>query len=350
MANVLHRITKEYRISVNTPDFPSSDWIVNPDLSAVAGQPSKYWQIVGDNVSLLTPAARNVIDDNEFIAEMESFEGPPDQTFGDGSDGDVVIAVNTTLTQDLYPNTLTINNGAIFQTNGYRVIARRWIKVLGLWRANGDDAVGAAPGNGAVTGTIGEGGAGAAGGANAGANASSLNNNNTPGLGGGGGDGGSSGVRAGGTGGAVRSRSDLRVTPRRLDTILAGFDTDQSLGANPLVRFRGGAGGGAGAGDTVNLGGGGGEGGAIIVVAAPYAFIGPTGAVEARGGAGGAAAGGNAAGGGGGGGGVIFNVRARARSRGTISVAGGAAGLGSGSGQAGQPGSDGRIVTLQIAI
>lgn len=45
MANVLNKVSKEYRESVNTPDFPESDWVINPDLSAVMGTPSCYWWI-----------------------------------------------------------------------------------------------------------------------------------------------------------------------------------------------------------------------------------------------------------------------------------------------------------------
>lgn len=54
MASVLHRTTKEYRGSANTPDFPAQDWVINPDMSAVAGQPVKYWAISGDTVTLMS--------------------------------------------------------------------------------------------------------------------------------------------------------------------------------------------------------------------------------------------------------------------------------------------------------
>jgi len=62
MANVLNRITKELLNSVNTPDFPTGDWIVNPDLSAVAGQPVKYWKIVGDSIQFMNSGERDVVD------------------------------------------------------------------------------------------------------------------------------------------------------------------------------------------------------------------------------------------------------------------------------------------------
>lgn len=69
MADVLHRTAgatfpyrKDYRQSVNEPDFPQADWIWDPDLSAVAGFDSIYWDIGGDTVSLANPATRNARD------------------------------------------------------------------------------------------------------------------------------------------------------------------------------------------------------------------------------------------------------------------------------------------------
>lgn len=63
MAAVLNRATKEFRGSVHTPNFSTVEWIINPDLSAVQGQPTKYWIITGDVVTLASPAEQTVIDD-----------------------------------------------------------------------------------------------------------------------------------------------------------------------------------------------------------------------------------------------------------------------------------------------
>ena len=68
MANVLHRTTKQYLTSVNTPDFPVLDWILNPDLSAVTGFASKYWSISGDTVTLMGQAERDAVDAAEAAA------------------------------------------------------------------------------------------------------------------------------------------------------------------------------------------------------------------------------------------------------------------------------------------
>ena len=69
MANVLNRTTgltapytKDIRFSVNTPEFDVADWIINPDLTAVDGQPSIYWLISGDTVSLADAGQRSAID------------------------------------------------------------------------------------------------------------------------------------------------------------------------------------------------------------------------------------------------------------------------------------------------
>ena len=62
MASALNRTTKQYLTSVNTPDYPVADWIVDPDLSAVVGFPSIYWVITGDVVTLMTQVERDAVD------------------------------------------------------------------------------------------------------------------------------------------------------------------------------------------------------------------------------------------------------------------------------------------------
>lgn len=62
MASVLHRTTKQYIPSANTPDHPVGQWIINPDLSAVVGFGSQYWTITGDAVTLMTAPQRAAVD------------------------------------------------------------------------------------------------------------------------------------------------------------------------------------------------------------------------------------------------------------------------------------------------
>lgn len=62
MADVLHRQTLELRRSVNTPDFPSEDWAINPDLSAVANVAQRYWKLTGDVVSEMSTEEKAAVD------------------------------------------------------------------------------------------------------------------------------------------------------------------------------------------------------------------------------------------------------------------------------------------------
>ena len=66
MANVIHRGTLQYRRSVNTPDFPPTEWIVNPDLSQVEKVPRKYWRIDGERVVEMSENQKAAVDGAEL--------------------------------------------------------------------------------------------------------------------------------------------------------------------------------------------------------------------------------------------------------------------------------------------
>lgn len=72
MANVVNRTTKRYKRSVNTPDYPIQDWIINPDMSLVAGYQSKYWIITGDVITLMDETARSQADADEAFQAITS--------------------------------------------------------------------------------------------------------------------------------------------------------------------------------------------------------------------------------------------------------------------------------------
>lgn len=69
MATVLNRVTKKLIKSVNTLNYPASDWIINPDLTSVSAYPSKYWVITGDVVTLMDAATRSSLDASLLSAE-----------------------------------------------------------------------------------------------------------------------------------------------------------------------------------------------------------------------------------------------------------------------------------------
>jgi hypothetical protein len=62
MATVFNRTTNQLIQSVNTPDYPVLDWIINPDLSALSNVPQKYWKVVGDAVIEMSAAEKTAVD------------------------------------------------------------------------------------------------------------------------------------------------------------------------------------------------------------------------------------------------------------------------------------------------
>lgn len=76
MASALHRTSKRFirsgaHISVKPVSDAPEDWIINADMSAVTGQPKKYWKIIGDIVSFMNGGERSAADlaiDNANIA------------------------------------------------------------------------------------------------------------------------------------------------------------------------------------------------------------------------------------------------------------------------------------------
>jgi hypothetical protein len=48
MADVIHRTTLEFLRSRNEPEYPEPVWKHNPDMTAVAGVPPKYWKAPAD--------------------------------------------------------------------------------------------------------------------------------------------------------------------------------------------------------------------------------------------------------------------------------------------------------------
>lgn len=84
--------------------------------------------------------------------------------YGDGSDGNVVISADTSLTTDMYYNNLTINTGKVLNPNGFRIFVKGTLTFLGTGKisvaggdaGNGVDATpGAASNNGGAGGTKG---------------------------------------------------------------------------------------------------------------------------------------------------------------------------------------------------
>lgn len=70
--NVLNRFTKKFIPSVNEPDYPTNEWIHQPDLSSVSGLDPKYWKIVGDTVAPMSTSERADVDATEHATMVEA--------------------------------------------------------------------------------------------------------------------------------------------------------------------------------------------------------------------------------------------------------------------------------------
>ena len=69
MADVINRTTLEQFFSVDTPLFPTTEFIINPDLTLLFDASTntfivlkKYWKIEGDLVLEMTQAEKDVVD------------------------------------------------------------------------------------------------------------------------------------------------------------------------------------------------------------------------------------------------------------------------------------------------
>jgi len=74
MPNYLHRTTKQFLTSTSPASLtePEVNYIKDPDLSAIAGFPSRYWTITGDVVSLMSKAERDAVDAAALTARRDS--------------------------------------------------------------------------------------------------------------------------------------------------------------------------------------------------------------------------------------------------------------------------------------
>src|SRR3990167_7479350 len=185
-------------------------------------------------------------------------------SFGDGSDGDVVISSNTTLTADKYYNNLTVDSGFTLNPGGYRIFVKGTATINGTIARNG-----VAGGNGNTNGTAGTagtaladgylkgslaGGAGGAGGVSSDGAAGTAGGNTTNSLGSNGSAGGSGGKGgvggnaggAAGAGGTATASSVTLIANWHLATMLDVGATGATVKFNNSAAAGGGGGGGNG--------------------------------------------------------------------------------------------------------
>ena len=335
-----------------------------------------YLQSIGGSQAEFAPAARNAFDDvpgeyasvvammrldllNEMVRTRPPAPCPAggassasgSDFYGDGSDGDVILYADTTLTRDMFYNNLALAAGVTLYPNGFQLYVRKQLTI----------SAGAAIQAGGGAGGAGSGAAGGAAGTAGGAT-SSRPFLAQAGAGGAGGTSGGSGTTTGATAaGGVGEPRLVRAGPLTACAACGGGGgaylgsssgaTNAAAGQSSLAAD-GGAGGAAvlGAGSSSLGGGGGGGGGGVIMIFAR--ILGNEGAIRADGGAGGngqtsgAHKSGNG-GGGGGGAGIAYYTFTSGIGAGTLSASAGAAGTG---GNGGAAGSAGRTQTVQVPL
>ena len=101
MPDYLHRTTKQHLRSVSVNSLPEaeSNYILMPDLSAVEGQPSKYWVVTGDLITLADQSTRDAIDAALVESQKDS--------------------LSTNLDQVLKAVVLALNDGSFVPNSGY---------------------------------------------------------------------------------------------------------------------------------------------------------------------------------------------------------------------------------------
>lgn len=294
--------------------------------------------------------------------------------FGDGSDGNVEISANTTLTRDMFYDSLTINASYTLSPDGFRIfvkddlINRGTIDASGGAGSDGADystGPGGSPGgaggtagstDGSIAGGV-AGGAGASGDVTGGQDGSDsvAGIDTNPSIGSAGAQGGSGGGSAGagggsgGDGGAVGDSTAALNVPRSPQSAYLLIDAFPSIAAigGSSGSTGGGSGGAYDSGPEVYSGAGGGAGGSggMIYIAANRLIN--EGVISANGGDGGdggdglTTSAGPGGGGAGGSGGVLIQVYGIKSGSGTESVTGGTGGNSGANGTGGDTGGTG---------
>ena len=220
--------------------------------------------------------------------------------WGDCSDGNATISSGTTtLTRDMFYNSLTLSGTGVLNTAGYRVYVCSTLDISaaqsGAIIRNGNNGSGLTAGAALTTNYLGGSGAGGAGGNGGVGSAGSAGGN-------GGGVTNVAGSSGDGNAGGAGASNAFSGVP--YPTLPAGLSIANSGVINyPTGGAGGGGGGGATSGGAGAGGGGGGSGGGVMVIAANTIARGTnsnTSIIQVKGGNG-AAGGGSAANGGGGG-------------------------------------------------
>lgn len=221
--------------------------------------------------------------------------------FGDGSDGDVVINVNTTLTGDMNYNNLTIDVGVTLYPDGYVIYVKDTLTVNGTINRNGNNGGLVTGGEGLPTRSVGGSGSGGRGYYN-----DCRNGENVNGI--------ANSIGGGTYHGCIGGITDI-YTELTADNVAELITNASNMKGGP-------GGGGGGAWSYTPNGAGGGSGGGVIYIEAQSIYISSTGLITAAGGNHYSVYAANSFSGGGGGGSLVL-LHDNITNDGTLSVAAG---------------------------
>ena len=295
--------------------------------------------VIGKVLTGLSPTPGTVVSTDSILQAFNKLASKVQNAwFGTGSDGDVTIAVDTTLVRDMYYNSLTVNLGATLFTGGFRIHCLGDMNIIGKIDRSGNDATGTAATAALVAGTTGASGVGGAGGTAAGTAGGAVTNAA-------GGSGGAGGLGSGGAGGALGSATVPTAALGGIEVLNSARQASVAQVISGVIMSGGGGGGGGGGDGTA--GGAGGSGGGVIVICARNLF--GSGRLQVHGGNGFQPTAGNRGGGGGGGGGaiVLLTENDTTATSLVIDLVGGTGASGFGTGAPGANGSNGRIVRVR---
>lgn len=330
--------TEPIACGTNDPRLPTTD--EKAAMVGTSGTPSTSNKFITADDATATPTA-NKIARADANGNLDNWVA--DLLFGNGIDGDVVISTNTSLSADMSYNNLTINNGIVLNTNGYRIFVKNNLINNGTISNSGTNASTYNGGSGGATGTL----SGGASGGNGGYKSSVEY------AGGGGGGGGivmlsakniivEGNITANGGDGASAAFISSGGTATANTT--AGNNI-----ANSIVQADGGTGGGVSNPGVVSAIKKINENNPIILLP----FIDSIGIVTLGGGAGGgggrySSSDNDRGGGGGGGGGIIVEIFKNRTTTGTVTANGGNGGLKVNNGVNGSNGSNGKVIQIDV--
>lgn len=290
--------------------------------------------------------------------------------YGDGSDGDVTISGDTSLSADAFYNNLTINNGVTLNPNGYRIFVKRILTNNGTISRKGNNGEnggstyngggsGGAGGTALAAGSLYGSYAGGEGGAAGSPGGAGSNSDKTIGT--------YNGVR-GGSGGDTPGANDPTLHNEGNGGTITGtiinkphnalfatllYDISPSyVQFKPSPASGGGGGGYPSFNCYVAKGGGAGTSGGVMAIYAHKIIN--NGLITVKGGNGGSGSYGSgwagpSGGGGGGNGGALVLVYSKKEGNGTIDYSGGTGGSPGGYGAtSGQTGNNGTLIELQV--